>query len=78
MTKTDALAVADTLKRARPDQGNKYEPRHRLVLKRGAFRQWQETCRTFGYALCVSAKIVTESEFYAACDYDGKSWREGG
>ena len=69
MTKTDALAVAHTLAKSKPDSGNRYEPKYRLTIKRGRVAQWRETCREFGYALCVVAHVVTEKEFYEVCEY---------
>lgn len=78
MTRKDALAVAEMLRLSCPDRGNRYEPSYRLTKKRGAFQQWQETCSRFAYGLCVVAKLLPETEFYRACDYDGKAWREGG
>lgn len=81
MYRNDALTVAAMLAKCRPDRGNKYEPRGRLAKKRAAFDQWQETCRTFAYAICVTAKIVPERDFYAACGYDVEeakalAWRD--
>lgn len=72
MKRTEAYDIANRLGQIRPDRGNRYESRTSLTKKRGAFAQWQLTCRTVAYLVCVTRKSLSEAEFYAACGYDQK------
>jgi hypothetical protein len=70
MTKNDALELAKRLASIRPDRGNTYATRTTRTKGAAAFAQWQLTCRTLAYMVCVNTHALTEAEFYKACEYD--------